>query len=364
MTRMPPSSRIAIGDRVVAQNASTYFIADIASNHDGSLDRAKELIGLAKRAGADAAKFQHFKAKSIVSDRGFRALPKLSHQKSWDQSIYQVYEAAEFDRSWDRELAKVAQEVGIHYMSSPYDREAIELLREFVPAFKIGSGEITWVEAIENIARCGKPVIIAAGAAEIEDVDRAVDAVLKHTPNCILLQCNTNYTGDDANFDYINLTVLRTFAARYPGLLLGLSDHTPGHATVLGAIALGARVVEKHFTDDNSRRGPDHAFSMTPTTWREMVDRSRELERALGDGVKRIEANERDAVVVQRRCLRLRRDVAVGHVLTAEDLEPLRPAPNGSVEPYALDRVVGVAMRNARVAGDALNWQDVGATNA
>jgi N-acetylneuraminate synthase len=143
-------------------------------------------------------------------------------------------------------------------------------------------------------------------------------------------------------------------------MVLGLSDHTPGHATVLGAVALGARVVEKHFTDDTSREGPDHAFSMDPRTWREMVERTRELELALGDGVKRVEANERETVVVQRRCLRAKRDLPSGHVLTEEDLEPLRPAEPDGLPPYRSGEVVGRSLTADKPAGDAIRPRDLG----
>ena len=128
------------------------------------------------------------------------------------------------------------------------------------------------------------------------------------------MQCNTNYTGSIENFRHIHLNVLRTYRALFPDAVLGLSCHTPGHATVLGAVALGARVVEKHFTDDTRRDGPDHAFSMTPATWREMVDRTRELEYALGSAEKNVCGNEQETVVVQRRCLRAARDLAAGTV--------------------------------------------------
>jgi sialic acid synthase SpsE len=145
----------------------------------------------------------------------------------------------------------------------------------------------------------------------------------------------------------------------WPGLPLGLSDHTPGHATVLGAIALGARIVEKHFTDDPARAGPDHAFSMTPESWREMVTRARELEAALGDGIKRIEDNERDAAVVQRRCLRLARDLGAGAVIAAGDLVALRPAPAGSLAPAELASVVGRRLSHAKGAGADLRLSDL-----
>jgi N-acetylneuraminate synthase len=173
------------------------------------------------------------------------------------------------------------------------------------------------------------------------------------------MQCNTNYTGSAENFKHVNLNVLRDFATRYPNAVLGLSDHTVGHATVLGAVAMGARVVEKHFTDDNSRSGPDHGFAMNPKTWREMVDRTRELEQALGDGKKRIEANEQQSVQVQRRALRATRDLAVGDKLTAADLEALRPIPNDGIEPYRLNELVGKTLERALAKGAHITWEHV-----
>ena len=157
----------------------------------------------------------------------------------------------------------------------------------------------------------------------------------------VLMQCNTNYTGSDENFNYCNLNVLKEFKKRYPNVVLGLSDHTAGHATTLGAIALGARVIEKHFTDDNNQVGPDHAFAMNPKTWRDMVDRSYELLVALGDGVKIVEANEIDSQKVQRRCIRVNRELPAGHVIMKEDLISLRPISDGGIEPHEIDSVIG-----------------------
>jgi N-acetylneuraminate synthase len=145
----------------------------------------------------------------------------------------------------------------------------------------------------------------------------------------------------------------------YPELVLGLSDHTPGHATVLGAIALGARVIEKHFTDDINRAGPDHLFSMDPRTWREMVDRSRELENALGAGIKQVEENERDTVILQRRAIRMARDVAAGQRLTREDLTVLRPCPADGLAPYHLPDVTGRTVRSNLKSGSHLRWRDL-----
>jgi N-acetylneuraminate synthase len=351
---------LTIGGRVVALDRPAYFIADVASNHDGDLGRAKELIWLAKEAGADAVKFQHFQAKDIVSDYGFRNLGgKMAHQSKWDASVYEIYERYSLNRDWNRALIDEAAKAGIHWMTTPYDHAATDELAGVVPAFKIGSGDITWLDSVARIAAKGKPVLLATGASTLAEVEAAVDTVLAHNRQLCLMQCNTNYTGEVENFRFVNLRVLQGFAIHWSGLPLGLSDHTPGHSAVLGAVALGARVVEKHFTDDTSRTGPDHAFSMTPATWREMVDRSHELFLALGDGIKRIEGNEHDSAIVQRRCLRAARDLPAGHVLAEADLEALRPAPSGSFTPAQIGLVVGRRLARAKPAGAELAAADL-----
>ena len=145
----------------------------------------------------------------------------------------------------------------------------------------------------------------------------------------------------------------------YPDMVLGLSDHTPGHSTVLGAITLGARVIEKHFTDDTTREGPDHAFSLDPKSWREMVDRSRELENALGSGVKRVEENENETVVLQRRAIRVESNIRAGTILARENLVVLRPCPKDGLPPYLMDACIGKRTRRDITEGDYLKWIDL-----
>jgi len=348
---------IQVMERWIGEDHPTYFIADISANHDGDLKRAKLLIRLAAEAGADAAKFQNFRATKIVSQVGFRDLGgQLSHQASWKKPVFEVYQDASIPFEWTPELKAACQEAGIHYFSSPYDFDAVDMLDPHVPAHKIGSGDITWLEMVRFIAGKGKPVFLATGASDIGEVQQAVQAVLALNPQLVLMQCNTNYTASLENFDYIHLNVLRTYAAMFPGIVLGLSDHTPGHATVLGAVALGARAVEKHFTDDTRRTGPDHPFSMTPETWREMVDRTRELERALGSPVKTVAANEAETAIVQRRCVRAARDLAPGDTLQRSMLDVLRPATPGAVLPQEIDRLIGRRLRQEVPAGQAIAW--------
>jgi sialic acid synthase SpsE len=350
-----PLIPMQIDNRTISENDPTYFIADISANHDGDLERAKLLIKLAAESGADAAKFQHFEARQIVSDEGFRALKgQVSHQAKWKQSVFEVYKSASLPRDWTPILKEECRKCGIAFFSSPYDVEAVDLLDPFVSVYKIGSGDVTWLEYIDYVGAKGKPVLIAAGAATLEEVRAAVNVLQKHRVPIGLFQCNTNYTGSVENFRYIHLNVLKTFRREFPDVILGLSDHTPGHATVLGAVALGARLIEKHFTDDNNREGPDHPFSMTPKTWRDMADRTRELEAALGGEEKKVEENEIETVVIQRRGLRAAVDLKKGIRITRDMISILRPAPKEAFSAAEIGRLVGAELAIDLKAGESI----------
>jgi N-acetylneuraminate synthase len=352
---------IKIGQKMIGEKHPVYFIADIAANHDGSLERAKLLIRLAKEAGADAAKFQNFRATKIVSGYGFSHMnSQVSHQAKWKKSVVEVYDGASVPFDWSPVLKETCDEVGIDYFSSPYDFDAIDMLDVYVPAYKIGSGDITWIEACERMAAKGKPVLLATGASDIGDVQRAAHAILRINPQLVLMQCNTNYTADPANFDHIHLNVLNTYRNMFPDVILGLSDHTHGHATVLGAVTLGARVIEKHFTDDNSREGPDHPFAMNPQTWSDMVTATRQLERSMGSGDKFVAGNELQTVVIQRRCLRAARDIKAGETMTREMIEVLRPATEGAIMPYEINNVIGTKVLVDLATGQELRWTNFG----
>lgn len=351
---------IKIGNKIISEQSRPYFIADIAANHDGDINRAYHLIELAKEAGADAAKFQNFKAESIVSRNGFESLgTQLSHQSSWEKSVFDTYKDASLPDSWSGKLKEKCDEVGIEYMTSPYDFASVDIADQYVNAYKIGSGDITWTEIIEYIAKKGKPVLLATGAADMEDVERAMEIIQKYNKQIVLMQCNTNYTASDSNFSYINLKVLDTYHIWYPDCILGLSDHTFGHSTVLGALALGARVFEKHFTDDNGRGGPDHKFSMNPTTWKEMVHACDELYEALGSGIKQIEDNETETVNIQRRAIYMKRDLKKGDIIKGEDIFPLRPVKDGAVLPFEKKNVIGKRLINDKQADECLKWEDM-----
>jgi len=339
---MKYTSAIYINGREISEETPVYFIADIAANHDGDIERAKDLIWLAKKSRSDAVKFQHFKAEKIISDVGFRKLKtNIGHQSSWKKSVFETYKQYECNREWTSELIKTAKEAQIDFFTTPYDYEALGLLDPYMLAYKIGSGDITWYDFIEEVAKKGKPIFLSTGASSLADVEGAINVVLKHNRQIVLMQCNTNYTGNKDNFKYINLRVLNTFAERYPKMILGLSDHSPHYSAVLGAISLGARVIEKHFTDDNNREGPDHSFSLNSFVWKEMVERSRDLELAFGDGVKRVEENEKESEIIQQRSLYIARDMQLGEKIDKTSLKFLRPALKQGFKPYEVDKIIG-----------------------
>jgi sialic acid synthase SpsE len=351
---------IILHDRTIGLNHPTYFIADIAANHDGDLERAKLLIRLAKQAGADAAKFQNFDAPKIVSDYGFSHMnAQVSHQATWKKSVTEVYRAASIPFEWTVSLKEECEKTGIHYFSAPYDFAAIDFLDPYVEIYKAGSGEIDWIEALERMARKGKPFFVATGASTIGEVQRAVHAILKINKQLVLMQCNTNYTASPANYDHLHINVLKTYASMFPDVILGLSDHTHAFAPVLAAVTLGARVIERHFTDSNDREGPDHKFAMNPENWAKMVEETRILERALGSPDKFIAENEKDTAVVQRRCLRAVRVIKAGEIFTREMIAVLRPATPGAIKPNEIQNVIGTKALHDFKLGQEIRWIDL-----
>tara|TARA_Y100000768_G_C23978259_1_gene684256 strand:- start:230 stop:1303 length:1074 start_codon:yes stop_codon:yes gene_type:complete len=351
---------IYLGKNRVGIDEKPYFIADVAANHDGDIQRAFKLIELAKESGAHAAKFQNFVAEKIVSKKGFSSLgAQLSHQSEWKKSVFETYKDASIPYDWTPRLKEKCDEVGITYFTSPYDFDSVDHVDPFVEIYKIGSGDITWHDIIEYIAKKGKPVIIATGASMMNEVEMAISSILKHNKKIVLMQCNTNYTASVNNFKHINLNVLKAYSERFPNLLLGLSDHTHGHSTILGAITFGARVFEKHFTDDNNRSGPDHKFAMNTKTWRQMVDASNELCESLGDGIKKIEDNEKETAMVQRRGLRYNKKLLKGSIIERGDIFPLRPLHKDGIQPYEIEKLLGKKLNEDVEEDQHISWEQI-----
>ena len=346
--------RIKIGDRWVGDGEPVYIIAEIASSFDGSKDRAKMLIDLAIECGADAVKFQCFKANKIVSKEGFEGL-KSGFQSKWDKAVYQMYEDAEFPRQWHRELMDYANGKGADFLSSPYDREAVDIVAgSGIPALKVGSGELTWLDMLTYMAEKNLPIILGTGASTLGEIEEAVETIRNAgNEQIVLLQCVTNYP---AHFEYANIRAMQTLR-RVFDLPVGYSDHTPGSVVPLGATALGACMIEKHFTDDRSRKGPDHPFSMNPRDFKEMVESVRALEKALGSSAKTLYKEEKETVVLQRRCLRAAEDLAKGITITEEMIEVLRPAPKQALYPKYKPVIIGRTLKADIKKGSPFTWE-------
>jgi N-acetylneuraminate synthase len=202
------------------------------------------------------------------------------------------------------------------------------------------------------MAKTNKPILIATGASNIHEVEKIYKKTIKINQKLILMQCNTNYTNSIENFNHINLNVLKLFKKKFKDVILGLSDHTSGYETVLGAIALGARVIEKHFTDSNLRNGPDHKFSMNPKSWKEMIKASRILEKAMGNEIKKVELNEQETVILQRRSIRAKNFIKKNQIIKKKDFEFLRPCPKDALPIYDFDKILNKKSKFSIIKGD------------
>lgn len=345
----------SIGARKIGAIHPTYFIAEIGANFDKSIDTAKKYAWEAKQCGADCAKIQTFTSKKIVSGEAFSKMHLKGVHGSWKRPVNEVFKEVEFPHAWHKEFFEYCWSIGITPSTAAYDRQAVDLVNDLgIEFYKIGSGDITWLEMIEYIARKGKPVMLATGAATLAEVDEAV-RVIRGTGNTklVLMQCITNYP---SKFESANIKVLNTYKEAF-GAVLGYSDHTPGDVVPLGAVTLGAKVIEKHFTFDRTLPGPDHPHSMEPQEFADMIKRIRDLEKALGSSRKEVVEEESETVIVQRRGLTAARALAKGTLLKKSDIVELRPALG--IPPKHKNDIVGKRVARALKIGSPIRWEDI-----
>ena len=346
--------QIKIGNKLIGTGHPTYIIAEIGANFDKNIDKAKRLIDAAKVAGADCAKFQTFSTPKIVSEGGFSRMKLEGVHGSWGRTISEVFKDAEFPREWHQEISDYCSKVGIDFSTSPYDFEAVDLCMKLdVPFIKLGSGDITWLEMLEYIARKGKPMMLATGDATLSEIDEAVRTI-EATGNrdLILMQCITNYP---SKIDSANVNVLKTYQSAFD-ILTGYSDHSPGPVVALASVVLGGCVIEKHFTLNKADSGPDHPHSMNPTEFKLMVDYVREIERAMGSTRKEVVEEEGETVFVQRRCLYAKNNLKEGQVITELDIDVLRPALG--IAPKFKNIIIGKTCKKDIEAGQPLFWDN------
>ncbi|HAR34643.1 MAG TPA: N-acetylneuraminate synthase [Desulfobacter sp.] len=316
-----------------------FIIAEAGVNHNGSLGRAMEMVAIAADAGADAVKFQTFKAETLVT----KSAAKADYQKKTsarDESQFEMLKKLELSHGAHSELIKTCELNGIEFLSSPFDLETIDMLRGLgIQKWKIPSGEITNLPYLRKIASFGQEIILSTGMADLEEIKTALFVFTKaEIPlNMItVLHCNTEYP---TPFQDVNLKAMQTIKASFPGVRVGYSDHTKGIEVPVAAVAMGATMIEKHFTLDKHLPGPDHNASLLPEELAQMVRAVRNIELALGSGIKKPSRSEKKNIHIARKSIVAACSIAAGEIFTEDNLTVKRPGTG--ISPMKWDDIVG-----------------------
>ncbi len=317
---------------------NVFIIAEAGVNHNGSLELARKLVDAAVGAGADAVKFQTFKADKLVS----RNAQKAEYQKQTtaaDESQYEMIKKLELDENAHRELIHYCNEKQIMFLSTPFDHDSIDMLSNFgMPIFKIPSGEITNLPYLRHIARLGKEVILSTGMADLGEIEDALDVLMQTgvpKEKITVLHATTEYP---CPIEEVNLRAMQIIRAAF-GVKVGYSDHTQGIEVPIAAVAMGACIIEKHFTLDRAMEGPDHKTSLKPEELKAMVAAIRNIELALGDGIKRLTPSEVKNKSVARKSLVASRAIKAGECFSTQNITAKRPGTG--ISPMRWDEIIG-----------------------
>ncbi|ARE81220.1 N-acetylneuraminate synthase [Campylobacter helveticus] len=307
------------------------IIAEAGVNHNGDLNLAKKLIEQAAKAGADVVKFQTFKAEDCVSIKAKKAKYQLENTAK-DESQLEMIKKLELSREAHFELMKHCKKHNIAFLSTPFDLESVAFLQSLnLSYFKIPSGEITNLPYLKAVARCKKKVLLSTGMANLAEIEAALEILRKNgTRDITLLHCTTEYP---APFEEVNLNAIKTLKEAFK-LKVGYSDHTKGIVAALGAVALGAVVIEKHFTLDKTMEGPDHKASLEPSELKELCEGIRTLEKALGNGIKKASKSEAKNIIIARKSLVAKREIQKGEKFSEQNLTTKRPGSGISAMRY------------------------------
>lgn len=351
---MDKLTSIQIKSKKINQESPVFIIAEIGVNHNGDRKLAIELIEKAKQAGADCVKFQTFKADQVV----LKDAPKAAYQlKTTSPSESQIQMLKKLELSFDdyRQIIEKCNHLDIIFMSTPYNYPDVDFLETLdVPAFKIASGQIIEHTFLEYIAKKGKPIFLSTGMATLSEVDDAVKTILKTgNKDLILFQCTTNYP---SRLEDANLLAMKTMKRCFQ-LPIGYSDHTQGYTASIASVALGARVIEKHFTLDKALPGPDHSTSANPEEFKELVGFIRETELVLGNGIKQPSEIEIVNAIGMRRSIVARVQINKGEVLSREMLTFKRPSTG--INPSLIQQMLGRKARRNIDQDEMLDWDDI-----
>jgi sialic acid synthase len=343
-----------IGSHEIGDHAKCYVIAEIGHNHQGSVEKARELFREAKLAGAHAVKLQKRDNQGLYTRAAYNK--PYDNENSFGSTYGEHREFLEFGLKEYTELQAYAAELGLDFFSTAFDLASADFLRGLdVPAYKIASGDLKSTPLLKHVAGFGKPIIVSTGGALLEDVQRAYDTIMPINQQLAILQCTAGYP---AAFEELDLRVISTYRDTFPGAVIGFSSHDNGIAMPLAAYILGARMVEKHFTLNRASKGTDHAFSLEPVGLRKMVRDLERTHKALGNGVKKIYESERAPITKMGKSLVVARDLPGGHVLAPDDI--VMKSPGGGIPPYDLNKVLGRVTLRPLMADDFLTFEVLG----
>ena len=315
----------------------TLIIAEAGVNHNGSIEMAKQLIDTAAIAGVDYVKFQTFKAEKLVTKEAKQA--EYQQRNAADDSQYAMLKKLELSQAQHEELVSYCRQKGVRFLSTAFDLESIDYLHSVnLGLWKIPSGEITNYPYLKKIAQYGEPVIMSTGMCSMDDVEQAINVLLKNgltKEQITLLHCNTEYPTPMPD---VNLRAMLQMKEKF-GVRVGYSDHTKGIEVPIAAVALGAEVIEKHFTLDRNLPGPDHKASLEPNELKAMVDAIRNIEQALGNGQKQVSKSEEKNMAIARKSIVAAKDIKKGELLTENNLTTKRPGTG--ISPMCWEEVIG-----------------------
>jgi N-acetylneuraminate synthase/sialic acid synthase len=339
---------ITIGSHEIGDHTKCYVIAEIGHNHQGSVEKAREMFREAKLAGANAVKLQKRDNRTLYTRAAYNK--SYDNENSFGATYGEHREALEFGRDEYVELQRFAREIGITFFATVFDVPSADFAARLdMPAYKIASGDLKSTPLLQHVARFGKPMIVSTGGATMDDIARAYEAIAPINPQLSFLQCTAAYP---ASPEDLNLKVISTLRAKYPDLVIGLSDHENGIAMAVAAYVLGARIVEKHFTLNHTWKGTDHAFSLEPIGMRKLVRDLRRTRQALGTGVKCPLPAEVGPLVKMGKKLVAARALGVGQVLSAADVA--MKSPGDGLPPFLLDQVLGRTLTKALQPDDPI----------
>ena len=342
---------LKIEDCVVSDGSDCYVIAEIGHNHQGDVEKAKQLFAAAKECGVNAVKLQKRDNKTLYT-RSMYNKP-YDHENSFGPTYGAHREALEFGRDEYIELQRFARELGVTMFATAFDIPSADFLAELdMPAYKIASGDLKNTPLLEHVAKFGKPMIVSTGGGTMEDVRRAYDTIMPINQQLCLLQCTAAYP---AAPEELNLRVIETYRATFPDIIIGLSDHENGIAMAVAAYVLGARVIEQHFTLNHTWKGTDHAFSLEPIGMRKLVRDLKRARLALGDGIKRVFPSEVNPIIKMGKKLVAARDLPAGHIVKSTDITI--KSPGDGIPPYELKNVIGRRTRVPLVAEENLVFE-------